>query len=102
VNINAVDRYVHILNDFFENIADDPCISPTHISLYMALFQEWSQCGFINPMEIARERIMKRSKISGTATYFRCINNLHELGYIDYRPAGHRYMKSSICISHQR
>lgn len=98
MNINAVDRYVHILDDFFENIADDPRISPTHISLYMALFQEWSRCGFINPMEIDRDRVMQLAKISSSVTYFKNLNNLHEFGYMDYTPAGHRYTKSTVCF----
>ena len=93
-----MDRYVHILNDFFENIADDPRITTTHISLYMALFYQWSQYDFINPMEINRDRVTQLAKISSSVTYFKSLNNLHEFGYIDYMPAGHRYTKTTVCF----
>ena len=87
---------MHILDDFFENIADDPRITNTHISLYMALFYEWSQRGFTNPITFEKERIMQLAKISSPVTYFKSLKNLHEFGYINYMPAGHRYMKSTV------
>lgn len=99
MNSNSVDFYLQILDDFFVNIADDPRITTTHISLFLALFHQWSQSSFIYPMEIERDQIMKLSKISGTATYFRCIKGLHDFGYINYMPAGHRYIRSTVGFS---
>jgi hypothetical protein len=64
----------------------------------MALFFQWSQYDFINPMEIDRDRVMQLAKISSPVTYFKNLNNLHEFGYIDYNPAGHRYTKSTVCF----
>ena len=93
-----VDTYVYILDTFFKEAVDDPRITATHISLYVALLHLWSQYHFINPMAIERDRVMHLAKISSTVTYFRSIKSLHEFGYINYSPAGHRHMKSVVYI----
>ena len=47
------------LTEFYETIADDGRISATHISLYIALLQQWNLNGGKNPVTINRESIMK-------------------------------------------
>jgi hypothetical protein len=93
-----MDENVAILANFFQAIADDPKVSAIHISLYAALFYQFSMNHFTNPMEIERVQIMERAKISSLATYFKYIHELHEYGYIKYIPAGHRYMKSVVSL----
>jgi hypothetical protein len=75
------------LTGFYEAIQDDPRIGSTHISLYMALFQLYNLNGFRNPINICRKKVMEVAKISGTATFHKCIKDLHELGYIQYLPS---------------
>ena len=50
------------LTSFYEAIRDDPRIGPTHISLYMALFQLYNLNGLRNPVNICRKRVMESSK----------------------------------------
>jgi hypothetical protein len=83
---------------FYQKILDDPRITITHISFYMALLNIWSMNHFENPMPIEKEQVMSFAKISSQFTYFKCLKHLHEYGYIEYIPAGHRYMKSVVCI----
>ena len=72
---------------FFEAIREDNRISTTHISLYMALFECWNQNDFQNPVLIKRRQVMECAKISGLATYHRCIRELQAYGYIAYLPS---------------
>jgi hypothetical protein len=75
------------LTSFYEAIWDDIRIGPTHISLYMALFQLYNLNQFRNPVSICRKRVMQAAKINGLATYHKCIKDLHEFGYILYLPS---------------
>ena len=75
------------LTSFYSAIREDNRIGATHISLYMALFQFYNLNGFKNPIHITRIRVMETAKISGLATYHKCIKDLVEYGYIKYRPS---------------
>jgi hypothetical protein len=75
------------LTGFYEAIDDDVRISTTHISLYMALLQQWNLAGGKNPLSIERDIIMKAAKINARYTYNKCMNNLQEFGYIIYHPS---------------
>jgi hypothetical protein len=72
---------------FYKAIASNPRIGPTHISLYMALFQQFNQNGFRNPVAVTRKKSMELAKISGNATFHKCMKDLVACGYIDYRPS---------------
>jgi hypothetical protein len=84
---------------FFKVVANDPRISTAHICLYLALFCQWSQINNNNPMPVKKEEIMEVAKINARPTYFKCIRDLHDFGYIKYMPAKHRYMKSYVCLA---
>jgi hypothetical protein len=75
------------LTIFYNAINDDPRIGITHICVYMALFQFFNLNGFQNPVNITRQKIMEVSKISGVATFHKCIKELHTYGYIEYVPS---------------
>lgn len=75
------------LTSFYEAIRDDPRIGPTHISLYMALFQLYNLNGFKNPISICRIGVMKIAKINGLATFHKCIKDLEQFRYIQYHPS---------------
>lgn len=86
------------LSLFYTAIADDVRISATHISLNMALMQQWNIMGGKNPFAIHREAIMKTAKISARCTYNKCLNNLQEYGYIKYLPSTNSFSKSIIYL----
>jgi hypothetical protein len=75
------------LSGFYEAIANDQRIGSTHISIYMALLQQWNLNGGDSPVEIERAVIMKSAKINARHTYNKCINQLQDYGYIRYEPA---------------
>jgi replication initiation and membrane attachment protein DnaB len=75
------------LTNFYSAIKGDHRIGTTHISLYMALFQFYNLNRLENPIQITRTAVMEVAKISGQATYHKCIKDLHDYGYIQYEPS---------------
>jgi hypothetical protein len=86
------------LSGFYQAIADDARISSTHISIYMALLQQWNITGGNNPVKIERSIIMKAAKINARQTYNKCINELQEFGYIRYVPAPNGSINSQVYL----
>ena len=68
----------------------------THIGISAALLQFRANEGNINPIKACRHEIMKTAKITGPATYHRCIKDLNEYVYINYVPKRNRNQKSVI------
>jgi len=81
-----------------EKFSKDNRLNPTHISLYLALFQYWNLSRFSNPFSICREEIMKLSKIGSKVTYHKCIKELHHWRYLEYQPSHNPYKGSSIIM----
>ena len=88
-------NYIKHLSGFFNKIVLDNELNPTHVSLYMALFQSWNINRFQNPISITRNEVMRISKIYSKATYHKCVNDLHAKGYINYEPS-HNPFKGSL------
>ena len=86
------------LTEFYEAIEEDVRIGTTHISLYMALLQQWNLNGGINPIVVARTTIMKAAKINARYTYNKCMNNLQEFGYITYLPSSNPFTNSTVYL----
>ena len=89
-------NYITHLTTFFQRASSDARLNPTHISLYMAIFQFWNVNRFQNPVYISRQELMKISKISAKATYHKCIKDLHNFRYFDYQPSYNPFTGSSI------
>lgn len=77
-----------------ERIAQDERLNPSHVSLYLALFQFWNMNRFKNPISIHREDTMRLSKIGSKNTYHKCISELSQWGFFLYCPS-HNPMKGS-------
>jgi hypothetical protein len=91
-------NYIKHLTGFFEKVALDRTLNPTHVSLYIALFQFWNCNRFKNPISINRDEVMRISKISSKATYHKCLKNLHSLGYINYQPSFNPFRGSHVIL----
>jgi replication initiation and membrane attachment protein DnaB len=86
------------LSGFYEAIKDDVRIGTTHISLYMALLQQWNLAGGKNPLSIERSVIMKAAKINARYTYNKCMNNLQEFGYVTYLPSLNQFTSTTVYL----
>jgi hypothetical protein len=91
-------NYIKHLTGFFKKTAAIENINPSHISLYLALFQCWNINRFKNPITINREEIMISSKIKSKATYHKCMKELQALGFIKYTPSFNPYLGSVVEI----
>jgi hypothetical protein len=91
-------NYIKHLTGFFEKVGSDRTLNPTHVSLYMSLFQFWNCNRFKNPISISRDEVMRISKISSKATYHKCLKNLHSLGYINYEPSYNPFKGSHVYL----
>lgn len=89
-------NYIKHLTGFFEKVSIDFDLNPTHISLYMAVFQLWNQNRFQNPIGISRDELMRISKIASSATYHKCMKELTEKGYVNYKPSYNPFKGSTL------
>jgi hypothetical protein len=91
-------NYIKHLTGFFNKINNENAINPTHISLYLSLFQCWNVNRFKNPTGISREEIMKASKINSKATYHKCMKELEALGFMEYMPTYNPHSCSNVIM----
>jgi len=89
-------NYIKLLNAAFETFYFDDRLNPTHISLYMALFQEWNSSRFMDELYVNRRELMRVAKIGSKSTYHRCITELHSWKYLSYFPSNNPYKGSKI------
>jgi hypothetical protein len=89
-------NYIKHLTGFFNRIALENSLNPTHISLYLTLFQCWNVHRFKNPITISRDEMMKGSKIASKATYHKCIKELQRLKFLDYFPSYNPYSGTEV------
>ena len=89
-------NYIKLLNAAFEKFYFDDRLNPSHISLYMALFQEWNICRFMDEFYVNRRDLMRCAKIGSKSTYHRCIVELDSWQYLTYFPSNNPYKGSKI------
>ena len=91
-------NYIRHLAGFFDRVAADERLNPTHISMYVSLFQFWNASRFQNPISISRNELMRVSKISAKATYHKCMRELNDFGYLQYRPSYNPFKGSLVYL----
>ena len=92
-------NYIRHLNGFFTRLAGDCRMTSYHISLYLALFQQWNAERFADEFIISRREMMDLSRIGSANTYARCMKELAEWGYINYIAASNIHSGSRVsCI----
>lgn len=75
--------YLRQLIDFLIRASCDPRTGPHHVALYVAIFQQWCLNNGKNPVPITQARLREVAKI-GRTTYYRCMRDLEEYGFIKY------------------
>ncbi|ALM20311.1 hypothetical protein AAT17_03150 [Nonlabens sp. MIC269] len=89
-------NYIQHLNAVFEQFRQDSRLNPTHISLYLALFQLWNYHRFRESFHVNREDVMKLAKIGSKSTYHRCVKELNHYNYLVYVPSHNPFKGSKI------
>lgn len=80
-------NYIKHLENVFAKISLDDRLSTVHLGLYYSLFHQWNLAKFQNPISICRSELMRTSKVGSANTYTRCLRELNDWGYIDYKPS---------------
>ncbi|MFC0514663.1 hypothetical protein ACFFGT_10640 [Mucilaginibacter angelicae] len=86
------------LSGFFEAIRNDGRIGINHIGLYAVLLQLWQEQDFQNPVAAFSHEVMIAARMSARATYFKCLNDLNDLGYIRYERSYKRNVRSRVFL----
>ncbi|MDT0642190.1 hypothetical protein RM553_05025 [Zunongwangia sp. F363] len=89
-------NYIRQLNAAFELFYSDDRLNPNHISLYMALFQEWNSSRFADTFFINRREMMNAAKIGSKTSYHRCVRDLDQWKYLAYFPSNNPFKGSKI------
>ena len=89
-------NYIKHLKGVFLQFSKDNRLNPTHISLYVALFQIWNNNRFLEEFYINREEVMSFSKIGSKSTYHKCIRELSHWKYLIYYPSHNPFKGSKI------
>ncbi|MBT1707948.1 hypothetical protein KK062_06935 [Fulvivirgaceae bacterium PWU5] len=93
-DVNFIHHFLNVFQAFYK----DRLLRPTHLCLYTALFIHWNKARWENPFDIFRPKIMKLSKIGSLNTYYRCMKDLNEWGYIDYFPSSSQSVPSMVVL----
>ena len=80
-------NYIKHLENVFAKISLDDRLSTVHLGLYYSLFHQWNLAKFQNPISICRSELMRTSKVGSANTYTRCLRELTDWGYIEYKPS---------------
>ena len=89
-------NYINHLNMVFQRIAKDSNLRPTHISLYLTLFQIWNMNRFSMVFIINRQEVMQMCKIGSLKTYHRCLKDLDKGKYLVYYPSRDMFKGSQV------
>ncbi len=84
--------------DFITAAKADARVRPLHISLYLAIFQQWVYEDCKNPVRVSRRRIMTTAKIGSIVTYHKGIHELCKFKYISYCPSFDPRTKSEVFL----
>lgn len=86
-----------ILDSFITKAQEDPRMATAHICLFIGLWKQWQDSSHTEPNIAAfSSQIMRACKISSPSTYHKTIRELHQYGYISYKPSFNRYIGSQV------
>jgi hypothetical protein len=86
------------LVSFFIAVEADARIGVSHISLYLALLSQADESSPSKGFNIRRDMIIRKARIS-SRTYFKCIRELAEYGYLEYIPSPNGYYDSRVQLN---
>lgn len=91
-------NFIRHFNKACEILANDDRITSSHLAVYISLFYHWNKKKFMINMPISRDDIMLFACIGSFNTYYRCLKDLHDWGYIMYIPSHHPNVPSRVTI----
>jgi len=77
------------LKQYMEVAGDDPRLGPAHVSLFIALLLSEKEPGHM--ITLHKGNLMRQSKIRSSSTYYQCMKDLDDFGYVTYCPSQSPY-----------
>lgn len=87
-----------ILPRFFVGMDRDPRMSRSHVALYFSLIRQWANSGFQGTVQLYAKQGAKEAKMS-ISTYYNCLRDLHDFGYVYYIPSFKNNEASTIYLA---
>ena len=87
-----------VLSGFYSLILQNGTVGCSHVSLYMAFYQLWSQGNWTSPILVKRGEVMQLAKMGSSATYHRCLKQLIAIGCLLYEPSANPAQKSKVYL----
>lgn len=91
-------NFIIHFNTSCETFGGDYRVTSSHLAIYVSVFYHWNKKKFMNNMPISRDDIMLIACVGSYNTYYRCLKDLHEWGYILYVPSNHPRIPSRITV----
>lgn len=91
-------NYIKHLTHWFELLKNNDKAKPTHIALYITLFQLWNQSRFPTSFIINKPELMNLSKIGSNTTYTKCMKEMSDWQWIHYTPSFCNYGASTVVL----
>jgi hypothetical protein len=91
-------NFIVHFNKSCEMLGDDDNVTSAHFALYMSLFYHWNRKKFKKNMPINRDEVMRIAGIGSYTTYHGRMKDLHNWGYLVYRPSYHPNIGSRITM----
>ncbi|SMG10225.1 hypothetical protein SAMN05661096_00302 [Marivirga sericea] len=80
-------NFIHQFLSAMDKISDTPEMNTSHVSLYIGLFTIWNYSHFKKTISISRKDVMNISRIGSKHTYYKCLKDLHRMGFLKYSPS---------------
>lgn len=87
-------NYIRHTRAAFELLASTADATPYHVSLYVALFQQWNEARFPVDIVLFKDELMQAAHIGSPKTYRSCLRDLTAWGLITYQPSHSEYRAS--------
>ncbi|MGI4823583.1 MAG: hypothetical protein ACRYFV_20410 [Janthinobacterium lividum] len=94
-------NYVTHTRIAFARLSVEPTATAQHISIYVALFQQWNNAHFPASLMLMRDELMAAAHIGNRSTYVKCLRDLDTWGFITYLPSQSPH-KASRAFMHEQ
>lgn len=92
-----MDKLEH-LTHLICRLVSDRRLKPVHISLSIAICQNWILHQFERTHNASRAILMKGAGIRSRATYHKTLKDLQRYGYVKYTPSYHPVKASELIV----
>jgi len=89
---------LELISKFMNGIVSDGRIGSTHIAIYTAIWIYWQECDRPACIQAYGRQIMPMAKIRASSTYYGCLSDLNDFGYLHYEPSYNRNKPSRISL----